>query len=115
MRNGLVGVACLVLAAPASAAVHTGVDHVNKVRLTLHGRSLTAKLANPPRSTEMWGRHVRAGCATDVFQPLGSRTATGRAVWQTGATSLTITLGRDLSDRARFCTLEALDGGDIAF
>src|SRR5262245_9156037 len=115
MRNGLVGVACLVLAAPASAAVHTGFDHGNQVRLTLDGRSLTAKLANPPRSTEMWGMQVRAGCATDVFQPLRSRSTTGRAVWPTGATSLTIKLGRDLSDRARFCTFEAPDGGDIAF
>jgi hypothetical protein len=114
MRNGLVGVACLVLAAPASAEVRTGFDHVNQVRLTLDGRSLTATLANPPRSIEMWGRRVRAGCATDVFQPLRSRSTTGRAVWPVGATSLTVMLGRDLSRRARFCVLEAPYGGDIA-
>jgi hypothetical protein len=62
----------------------------------------------------VWGRRVRAACVTDVFQPLGSRYTTVRAVWPNGATSLMITLRRDLSDRARSCVLEAPDGGDIA-
>jgi hypothetical protein len=110
---GLV-LACLALAAPASAAVHTGVDHLNRVRLTLDGRTLTAALADPSRSTETWGRRVRAGCVTNVFQPRGSRYTSTVATWPTGATSFTFTLPRDLSRRARVCWLEAPDGGDIA-
>jgi hypothetical protein len=106
--------ACLALAAPASAAVRTDVDHLNDARVTLDGRALTVTLTNPPRSPEVWGKRVRASCGTDVFQPRGSRYSIRSAVWPKGAKRFRTTLRRDLSERARVCFVEELDGGDVA-
>jgi hypothetical protein len=113
----------LLLAVPAAAdaAVKSKLIRSEGVRLTLDGRTLTARIVRTPffsrlPTTEdmLYGDRVVGACATRFVRPR-ALLVHKRVYWPVGARTLTFGFARDISARARWCLLEGADGGDIAF
>jgi hypothetical protein len=107
----MLATAALTAAAPSPVRV----DRDAGVRFHLQGTVLTASLVRPDLSDELWGKRIRAVCS-----PVFGAQARFRAVhevetWPEGATELSYTFKRDVSERVKWCLLEDADGGgDVA-
>lgn len=104
----------------ADADVRTKMDRQQGVRLKLEGKRLTATVvARPnhhrtPPLSELSGKRVRAGCGIS-FRHRSSAAVRDVRRWPTAATSMSFDFGRDISRRAKWCLVEATDGGDLVF
>jgi hypothetical protein len=110
----LASLAAVWLAAPAAAApAPAGVDRDHGVRFDLTGPTLTVTLLDVAETREaVWGQRVRAACAARFS---GRGAVHTELTWPDGATELVFAFDRDISDRVKWCLIEAAGGGgDIA-
>ena len=102
---------------PADAATRRATDSQARVRFTLDGRELRARiLRDAPRRIrrELFGDRIRAVCGTDFAFDQGTKVRRTRT-WPRGRRRVTFRFDRDISRRAKWCLLEHPRGGDIAF
>jgi hypothetical protein len=111
----------LALVPAADAAVKSELVRSAGVRLTLDGRTLTADIVRTPHfhrspTTEamLYGKRTVGACGTRFDRPRRGAVFRVRE-WPPGARSLEFRFRRDISSHARWCILEDLAGGDVAF
>jgi hypothetical protein len=106
----LLATAAVAATAPAPAAV----DRDHGVRFVLEGTVLTVSLTRPDAGEQLWGKQVTAICSP-VFATNPSRRAVHTTqLWPDGATALSYSFDRDVSQHVKWCLLEDDGGGDIA-
>jgi hypothetical protein len=108
----LLATAAIAAAAPAPAAV----DRDNGVRFELEGTVLTVSLLEPDFGDELWGKQINAVCSpTFVPREVRRKAVHTAQLWPDGATELSYTFDRDVSEHVKWCLLEDADeGGDVA-
>jgi hypothetical protein len=109
----------VALAAPpaAGAATRRATDREARVRFTLEGRVLTARLLHgaPARvRRQLYGRTVKAVCGTDFNFDRARKVRDWRR-WPRGRRTVRFRFRRDISRRAKWCLLEHPRGGDVAY
>ena len=121
MRRASLAIAAFSLAlaaAPsAGAATRQATDPEARVRFTLDGRVLTARvLRGAPRRVrrQLFGRTVKAVCGTS-FNFDRAVKVRDRRTWPRGRRAVRFRFRRDISGRAKWCLLEHPRGGDVAF
>lgn len=108
--------------ADAVATTRTATDHLNGVRFTLKGRTLTLRLVpqqgrTPPDARlRLFGRPLRAVCgaAGREGRSSGPGTASRAFTWKRGDLSRALTLSRNIAGRTRWCVVESRTGSDVA-
>jgi len=102
---------------PTAAAVRRGTDTEARVRFTLDGRLLTARLLrDAPRRTRraVYGKRIRAVCGTNFNFSQAVKVRRTR-LWPRGQRRLRYRFRRNISRRAKWCLIEHPAGGDVAF
>jgi hypothetical protein len=121
MKRASIPVAAVLLALaaapPAGAATRQATDREARVRFTLDGRVLTARLLRgAPRRVrrQLFGRTIKAVCGTSFNFDRGVKVRDRRR-WRRGRRTVRYRFQRDISRRAKWCLLEHPRGGDVAY
>jgi len=107
----------LAAASSAEAATRRATDREARVRFTLDGRVLTARLLRgaPARvRRQLFGRTIKAVCGTNFNFDRGIKVRHTRR-WPRGRRAVRYRFRRDISRRAKWCLLEHPRGGDVAY
>ena len=107
----------LAAAPPAGAATREATDSEARVRFTLDGRVLTARLLRgAPRRVrrQLFGETIKAVCGTS-FNFDRAVKVRDRRRWPDGRRAVRFRFSRDISGRAKWCLLEHPRGGDVAY
>lgn len=97
-------------------------DRASEVRLSIDSTTLRATIVDvrnvsqsPTTRQSLYGKSVGIACGTS-FRHFGATAVRRLAHWPAGNASLSVRVERDISERAKWCVLEARPGGsDIAF
>jgi hypothetical protein len=114
----------MATASVSHAASLTKLDRASEVRLSIDGTSLRATIVDlhnvsqsPTVQQRLFGRRIFLGCGSS-FRHFQGTTVRRVVRWPSGATSLSVRVGRDISRQAKWCLLEESGprgGSDIAF
>jgi hypothetical protein len=109
-------IALAMLALAAAGPAPARVDRDTGVRFDLKGAVLTVSLLRSDVSDALWGKQIRAVCSPTFSLAESRRRAVHEVqTWPDGASELSYTFERDVSERVKWCLIEGADtGGDVA-